>query len=60
MRQGQRTIIQFYDEVERKLTAIVNKVMMSHEGDNPLIKSLNQKYRDDALRVFVSGPRRPL
>lgn len=60
LRQGQKTIIQFYDDVERKLTAIVNKVIMSHEGDNPLIKSLNQKYRDDALRVFISGLRKPL
>lgn len=60
LRQGQKTIIQFYDEVERKLTAIVNKIIMSHEGDDPLIKSFNQKYRDDALRVFISGLKRPL
>lgn len=60
LRQGQKTILNFYDEVERKLTAIINKVIMSHEGDNSLITSLNQKYRDDALRVFVSGLRKPL
>lgn len=60
LRQGQKTIIQFYDEVERKLTAIVNKIIMSNEGDANLIQSLNQKYREQALRVFVSGVRKPL
>lgn len=60
LRQGQKTIIQFYDEVERKLTAIVNKVIMSNEENSSLIQSLNQKYREQALRVFVSGVKRPL
>lgn len=60
LRQGQRTIIQFYDEVERKLTAIINKVIMSNEGNSSLIQVLNQKYREQALRVFVSGVRTPL
>lgn len=60
LRQGQKPIIQFYNEVERKLTSIINKVTMSHEGDTSLIQSLNQKYRMDALRVFISGLRKPL
>jgi len=60
LRQGQKSIIQFYDEVERKLSAIVNKVIMSNENNPSLIQSLNQKYRQDALRVFVSGLKKPL
>jgi len=58
--QGQKSINQFYDEVERKLTSIINKVLMTHEGDASLIGSLNQKYRQDALRIFISGPKKPL
>jgi len=60
LRQGQKSINQFYDEVERKLTSIINKVLMTHEGDASLIASLNQKYRQDALRVFISGLKKPL
>jgi len=60
LRQGQKSINQFYDDVERKLTSIINKVIMSHEGDASLIASLNQKYRQDALRVFISGLKKPL
>jgi len=60
LRQGQKSIVQFYDEVERKLSAIVNKVIMSNENNPSLIQSLNQKYRQDALRVFVSGLKKPL
>lgn len=33
LRQVQKTICQFYDEVERKLAALVSKVIMSYEGD---------------------------
>lgn len=33
---------------------------MSHEGNNDLVMSLCQKYRQDALRVFISGLRRPM
>lgn len=60
LRQGQRPIIIFYNDVESKLTSIINKVIMTYEGDNALIKSLTQKYRMDALRVFISGLRKPL
>lgn len=60
LRQGQKTLLQFYDEVEHKLTAIVNKVLMSHQNDPSLIASFNIKYRQDALRVFISGLRKPL
>lgn len=33
---------------------------MMNEGNPSLIESLNRKYRDDALRVFISGLRRPM
>lgn len=60
LRQGQRPIIKFYSDIESRLTSIINKVIMSYEGDSTLIQSLNQKYRMDALRVFISGLNKPL
>lgn len=60
LKQGGKTIEAFYDEVEQKLTLIINKVLMTNEGNDSLIKSLNEKYRGDALRVFVSGVRKPM
>lgn len=51
LRQGQRSTIQFYSDVEQKLTSIIDKVTMTNEGESALIKSLNQKYRMDALRA---------
>lgn len=60
LRQRQRPIINFYSEIEIKLTSIINKVIMSYDGNSSLIQSLNQKYRMDALRVFISGLNEPL
>lgn len=58
LRQGDRTVLQFYDEVERKLSLLTNKTIMSY--DRPLAMTINSKYRQDALRIFVSGLRKPL
>ena len=33
---------------------------MSDAGDQVLIESLSRKYRDNTLRVFISGLRRPI
>lgn len=60
LRQGSRPLLEFYSQVEQKLTLIINKVIMSHEGNSSLIDALNGKYRQDALRVFISGLHRPL
>ena len=60
LKQGSNTITYFYDEVERKLTAILNKVLMSNAEDQALIESLSGKYRENALRAFISGLRRPM
>lgn len=58
LRQGGQSVIQFYDEVERKLSLLTNKTIMSY--DRNLALAINNKYRQDALRVFVSGLRKPL
>lgn len=58
LRQGHMTLLQFFDEVERKLTLLTNKTIMTYEKH--LAASLNEKYRMDALRVFISGTKKPL
>lgn len=60
LKQGSSSIVEFYDSVEKKLTLIINKTKMTHEGNNDLIASLNEKYRQDALRTFISGLRKPM
>lgn len=58
LRQGNLTLLEYYDEVERKLTLLTNKTIMNYDSD--LAASLNEKYRMDALRVFISGAKKPL
>ncbi|KAH8362541.1 hypothetical protein KR084_006859 [Drosophila pseudotakahashii] len=58
LRQGSLTQLQYYDEVEKKLTLLTNKVNMFYEQN--MAKILCEKFRDDALRVFISGLKRSL
>ena len=52
LRQGNMTLLEFYDEVEKKLTLLTNKTTMSYES--VVANCMNDKYRMDALRVFIS------
>lgn len=58
LRQGNLTLLQYYDEVEKKLTLLINKTIMTYDAN--VASSLNEKYRADALRVFISGTRKTL
>lgn len=58
LRQGNLTLLQYYDEVEKKLTLLINKTIMTY--DTTVASSLNEKYRADALRVFISGTKKAL
>lgn len=58
LRQGSLSVVQFYEEVERKLSLLTNKTIMTY--DKALAQIMNEKYRDDALRIFVSGLKKPL
>lgn len=58
LRQGSMSCLEFYDEVEKKLTLLANKTIMSYETS--VADTINEKYRADALRVFISGLRKPL
>ncbi|KAH8265095.1 hypothetical protein KR044_010368, partial [Drosophila immigrans] len=58
LRKGPMSIVQFYEEVEKKLTFIINKTTMTHE---PFQASLmNDTHRANALRVFISGLKKNL
>lgn len=58
LRQGNMTLLQFYDEVEKKLTLLTNKTIMTY--DRATAATINEKYRMDALRVFISGTKKGL
>uniref|UniRef100_A0A0K8WM53 Retrovirus-related Gag polyprotein from transposon gypsy n=1 Tax=Bactrocera latifrons TaxID=174628 RepID=A0A0K8WM53_BACLA len=58
LRQGSSTVLEFYDEVEKKLSLLANKTKMSHEES--IAVAINEKYRANALSVFISGLRKPL
>jgi len=60
MRQGALSIIDYYNEVNKKLTALINKTIMTHGSDSNLTKELNKKNRQYALRVFITGLNPPL
>lgn len=58
LRQGNMSVVEYYDEVEKRLTLLTNKTVMTYSEE--IAESLNQKYRQDALRVFISGLKRSL
>lgn len=53
LRQGSLSVADYYDQVQLKLTALTNKALMSYEPT--FATQLNDKFRRDALRVFISG-----
>lgn len=59
LRQGNLSVQHYYDEIEKLLTLLTNKTTMSYD-DPKVVNSLNEKYRADALRVFISGLKRSL
>lgn len=60
LRQNNLSLTDFYDTVDKQLTLIINKQIMTLNGQDDLIAALNDRARENALRVFISGLRRPL
>lgn len=58
LRQGSLSVAEYYDQVQLKLTALTNKTIMSYEPDFAF--QLNEKFRKDALRVFISGVKKSI
>ena len=59
LRQGNMCVAEYYDEVQIKLTALTNKCLMQYSDKN-FAMQLNDKYRRDAFRVFISGLKKGL
>lgn len=60
LRQGTISIIDFYDKVDQQLTLIINKNKMSYSNNPEVVAVVNERARENALRVFISGLRHPL
>lgn len=60
MRQGNLSLLDFYNEVNKKLTLLINKTIMTHGTNTSLSNELNNKNRQYALRVFITGLNSPL
>nr|ADI57936.1 gag protein [Drosophila melanogaster] len=58
VRQGELSLMQYYDDVEKRLTLITNKIVMTHEPDSAIL--FNNEVREDALHAFIAGLRKPL
>lgn len=56
--QGEMSLMQYYDDVEKKLTLVTNKIVMSHDQEGADL--LNREVRDDALHAFISGLKKSL
>lgn len=57
-RQGDLELMDYYDEVEKKLTLVTNKVVMTHNDQAAAI--ICAEVRDDALHAFMAGLKRSL
>lgn len=60
MRQGPQSIMTYYNEVNKKLTDLINKTIMTHGTNSELTRELNNRNRQYALRVFITGLNHPL
>lgn len=58
LQQGNLPLLQYFDEVEKKLNLLTNKTLMTH--DSVAAAVLNEKFRSDALHVFISGLKKSL
>ncbi|KAH8278177.1 hypothetical protein KR018_011022, partial [Drosophila ironensis] len=55
LRQGRMTVIEYYNEVNKKMTLLINKTIMTHGKDSEITKETNKTIRNNALRIFISG-----
>lgn len=60
LRQGNMSVLDYYNIVNKKLTLLINKTIMTHGSNSAITKELNAKNRQSALRVFITGLQAPL
>lgn len=55
LRQGKMSVLEYYNLVNKKLTLLINKTIMTYGDDVKVISEMNKKNRDNALRIFITG-----
>jgi len=55
LRQGCMTITEFYNEVNKKMTLLINKTIITYGKDSVITKETNKTIRSNALTFFISG-----
>lgn len=58
LRQGNKSVTEYYEEVQKVLCSLTNKTAMTYSLETAT--AFNEKYRRDALNVFISGLKRTL
>lgn len=56
LQQRQLSIDDFYDEVNKKLNALINKINMTHK-EKEAVKAMTHEASEKALRTFITGLR---
>lgn len=54
LQQRNLTIEDFYDEVNKKLNALINKINFTHKDRN-IARAMVQEASEKALRTFITG-----
>lgn len=49
------TVLEYYNLVNKKLTLLTNKTIMTYGNKADVINEMNVKNRDSALRIFITG-----
>lgn len=55
LRQGNMTVLEYYNLVNKKLTLLTNKTIMTYGNKADVINEMNSKNRESALRIFITG-----
>jgi len=53
--QGKLPITEYYGLVNKNLTLQINKTIMTYGRNKPLTAEMNEKHKNTALRVFITG-----
>jgi len=58
--QGKLSVMEYYNQVYKKLTLLTNKTIMTYGRNKPITSEINNRHRQSALRVFVTGLNGPI
>ncbi|EAL58749.1 gag protein [Wolbachia endosymbiont of Drosophila ananassae] len=58
--QNRFSVMDFYNLVNKKLTLLINKTIMTYGKENPITTEANLRHRQNALRVFITGLNGPI